>query len=1242
MRDIKTIMLLAMLTIGGTAHAQLVLDTLIGECGSVPMRVANGDMCVWMPCSGLDDCLSFTPTATPEGTTTYTGIAYVRDSNMARNGDFEEGNAYFITDYVYNSSSLWSENTYMVGPNAHNYHSGFASMGDHTSGSGRYLIVNGAGSSSNRVWQQGIDLVPGEMYEIILWATNLNGGSPPRLQFTLNGIMISPEIQVSQAMGWRQYSFRWVNDSLTQGDIAILNRNTVYGGNDFGLDDISIVGYQAIDTAIYRIRIDRDTTYYYGCDYYIYRGQTYRQTTSLTQRITTASGCDSLVVTTINIGQQQTDTTTAEVCTRYYWEADHTIYTASGEYEYHARHDTLCDTHALLRLTILDCPTNQNPDNVDWPRCTSRPPGDAFGMREMFSCSGVNSMSTPMLGDVDGDGVPEILACAFSGDPGWGNRILVIDGRNGNLKYTLNVPTYRTSGQMMSIADVDADGTAEFFMVADDSYLYCYSAIGAGQIWRSSVRLNARYLTMTADVNGDGRAEVVCGPYIFDALTGTLLLQGSCVSGGWGYGAPHTSSGYGRPYYMQALADLDHDGTLEFCVGNTVYKPTLVNTTGTAGNTWQVLRQAERIPQIERYDGQSFLADFDNDGDVDVCVIGFSSGNRVDVYVWEGQTSDIVGYYTVYIGGGYNGTMSPSIPFCGDLDGNGTPEIIFNYPDGMRAFAYDPTTANHIRLMHHATRFGEMAGFTVFDFNQDGKEEIVYRNTTQMYIVDGETLRDLCAPLTTYSGTICEYTIVGDANGDGHANIIVNHAHRCWGCGGYNADGKVSVFGSAQLDAWGSARKVWNQWPYSSVHINDDLTVPRYQIDLATIFPNGKKPFNGFLRQMPHVDQNGDIYVEVSNLEPDTANISYADNGATVSIDYTNHGDSRINAPYSITLYCDHYRGDVIATYPVENTLQMGNNDSHSMFIPMEQLCHLQCDSIVVALNDGGHGIGQHGDQQPECDTSNNIYIVPLRPFVPKGDTTRLHACDTFTWNRSHMGVALSSYFEKSIFVWDSLLDRYGCDSIRALDLNVTYRFHDSVEVTVCDEYTWDVNGQRYTASTVDVDSMMTIDQCDSVWKLYLTVNYSYTFYPKATVADTLLPFHFIDRSYYNDVRNDHFHYLTVDRCDSDYYFSLYVDYHRLSCDGYLQFPSVVTPNGDGVNDLFEVVNLLWQDCYPVHTLSVYNRWGMRVYHHENIRSREDFWNPAGMPDGTYYYHFRGRGATQTIERSGVVEVKNN
>ena len=89
----------------------------------------------------------------------------------------------------------------------------------------------------------------------------------------------------------------------------------------------------------------------------------------------------------------------------------------------------------------------------------------------------------------------------------------------------------------------------------------------------------------------------------------------------------------------------------------------------------------------------------------------------------------------------------------------------------------------------------------------------------------------------------------------------------------------------------------------------------------------------------------------------------------------------------------------------------------------------------------------------------------------------------------------------------------------------------------------------------------------------------------------------------------------------------------------FLQFPNLVTPNGDGINDRFVIQNLVNGLAYPINSLDVYNKWGSRVFHRENISSEDDFWDPADLPDGTYFYRFSASGYNGNIEHNGAVEV---
>ena len=48
-----------------------------------------------------------------------------------------------------------------------------------------------------------------------------------------------------------------------------------------------------------------------------------------------------------------------------------------------------------------------------------------------------------------------------------------------------------------------------------------------------------------------------------------------------------------------------------------------------------------------------------------------------------------------------------------------------------------------------------------------------------------------------------------------------------------------------------------------------------------------------------------------------------------------------------------------------------------------------------------------------------------------------------------------------------------------------------------------------------------------------------------------------------------------------------------------IMIPNVITPNGDGINDYFQITNI---DYYPNSEIKIYNRWGKRVYESQNYQ----------------------------------------
>ena len=65
-----------------------------------------------------------------------------------------------------------------------------------------------------------------------------------------------------------------------------------------------------------------------------------------------------------------------------------------------------------------------------------------------------------------------------------------------------------------------------------------------------------------------------------------------------------------------------------------------------------------------------------------------------------------------------------------------------------------------------------------------------------------------------------------------------------------------------------------------------------------------------------------------------------------------------------------------------------------------------------------------------------------------------------------------------------------------------------------------------------------------------------------------------------------------------------------------LEIPNVITPNGDGVNDVFKIT-AIDEGVLNNVSLVVYNRWGKKVYESSNYQND---WDASNLSDGTYYY----------------------
>jgi hypothetical protein len=163
------------------------------------------------------------------------------------NGDFSSGNTGFTSNYDYTTSSApaFTAGDYTIGTNPNSYNAGWVNMGDHTTGTGSMMIVNGSSPSViSPVWEETVTVTPDTTYTFTAWVADIyglgNDPSPETLTFQVGSNILGSGFSASTTSGtWTEFTDTYFSGSDTSETLEIIDTNTGFEGNDFALDDIS-------------------------------------------------------------------------------------------------------------------------------------------------------------------------------------------------------------------------------------------------------------------------------------------------------------------------------------------------------------------------------------------------------------------------------------------------------------------------------------------------------------------------------------------------------------------------------------------------------------------------------------------------------------------------------------------------------------------------------------------------------------------------------------------------------------------------------------------------------------------------------------------------------------------------------------------------------------------------------------------------------------------------------------------
>ena len=383
---------------------------------------------------------------------------------------------------------------------------------------------------------------------------------------------------------------------------------------------------------------------------------------------------------------------------------------------------------------------------------------NAFDMKllQTVAVGDFNGVNTVLCADLDGDGLPEMATVQNDYRDNEGRIVIIKGGAIGRQNVIGFGEKYGTPGSSFGYSacpfamTTTRDGAGRLqgniYIVAGTTeakniYLYRYNSIdNIVEIASSPLQNNLYGIPRIADFNNDGRDEVYVGTEVFDANSLTFI--------GFGGGEANTGRhlqhdganfSYSTVYAPSNKTDLDSEKYL-LC-GNQLFTvspksaPNGVMLYKTLGETQK--------------DGSALVADLDGDGTNEVVVRDVQK--RLSVFSVKDNTALIL-----------NSSMPmSSLPAVGDIDGDGRDEII-GLKDKTNLSAYKYSPERNILYEFWSIRHTDVSaqtGITLFDFNADGINEIVYRDESLLRVINGSGKSHITGNDTIKNGQRIAYNL---------------------------------------------------------------------------------------------------------------------------------------------------------------------------------------------------------------------------------------------------------------------------------------------------------------------------------------------------------------------------------------------------------------------------------------------------------------------------------------------------